>query len=368
MSNSTHRVDVVPLNLKKLEGSDFLSVARVYDYECVTQTAQWEGRQLAAYVPPDTLVNTTRPEFAFLAPQAKSDGWYRIKAKKIRGVRSFGLLVPVPEGVAEGDDVAEQLGVVHYDPDIHASRNGKNGIVPGEATSGPNLFVPKYDVEAGRKYASRAFAVGEPVVVLEKLHGQNCRCVYTNGQQYVGSRSEWKREFPSYDHITVDYLLGQSTEMTRERAETIVAANAKKGKKRSVVWEAFANTPAIRDFCEANPDYILFGEVYGQVQDLKYQGGINFAGFDIMHNGRWLDWDESQRLRRVFDIPWVPILGEAVPFDFDTISAMAEGQSLVPGANNVREGVVVKSRVEREVPRVGRACFKFVGCGYLERS
>ena len=46
---------------------------------------------------------------------------------------------------------------------------------------------------------------------------------------------------------------------------------------------------------------------------------------------------------------------------------LAEGPSLVPGANHVREGCVVQPIRERVDVRLGHTVLKIVGNGYLER-
>lgn len=59
---------------------------------------------------------------------------------------------------------------------------------------------------------------------------------------------------------------------------------------------------------------------------------------------------------------------QSIPFDFDTICTLAEGPSLVPGANHIREGVVVTPWNERYDEQIGRVKLKWVSAAYLERS
>lgn len=75
MTCSTHRVEVLPIQLRPHPNAERLSLVQVHGYQCVTGTADWlarpaldsEGRRLAAWVPPDSTVPVNRPEFAFLA-------------------------------------------------------------------------------------------------------------------------------------------------------------------------------------------------------------------------------------------------------------------------------------------------------------
>lgn len=369
--NSTHRVEVVEVNLEPIPGADKVALARVYGYSVVTQKDQWADGKLAAYLPPDSLCDVSRPEFAFLADQARADGTYRIKAKRIRKVLSFGLLVPAPAGAQVGDDVAEQLGVKHYDPVVHSPGRPKGGLVTGgEVASPPPVYTVKYDLEAGRRYAQKVFEPGEPVVVTEKIHGQNARFTFVDGVMYCGSRTEWKKEYPSYEHVTVPSLLATG-KVTEERAQEIVEKLRNQPKVRNSWWRALDVTPELRRFCEANPGTVVYGEVYGCVQDLSYnhnKGEISFAAFDLMKDGQWVNAQEFRDLMCAADVPAVPLLYEDLPFDFDKLCELAEGKSLVPGANHVREGIVVSPLAERYDPKVGRVKLKFVGCGYLERA
>lgn len=370
MSNSTHKAEVVPVNLRRHDGSDHLSIADVYGYTCVCRTEDWQSVEKAVYIPPDSLVPVNRPEFAFLAADARADGLYRVKARKLRGVLSFGLLVPAPADAVLGDDLAESLGVVHYDPEIHSVGRPQGGIrMGGEVASAPNVYHVKYDVESGRRYAKGMFQPDEMVVVTEKVHGANSRYVFSGGVMHCGSRTEWKKEYPTYSHLTVESLAERTGSL--ERAEELLQKLQSKTPQRNMWWTALSNHPEIRYFCERYPDLVVYAECYGAVQDLGYghkKGEVSLAIFDLMRDGRWLDHDECEALRKEYKLPWVPLVAGPIPFDFDKICEMAEGKTLFPGANHVREGVVVRPVKERRHDRYSRCVLKWVGAGYLERS
>lgn len=319
--NSTHKVEVVPVVLKPHPNADKLAIVEVFGYTVCVDKTQWRDGQLGAYIPPDSIVDSTRPEFAWLA------GHERIRVKKLRGVVSMGLLVPAPDGMTIGDDAAETLGVTHYNPPEPVQTGG-------EAGRAPSGYAPCYDVESARRY-SHIFVPGEPVWVTEKIHGASARYVCRDGQMFCGSRTEWKREA---EHIAW--------------------------------WKVLRDTPAIEAFCRAHPGVVVYGEIYGQVQDLKYgvTSGARFACFDLLDGTRWLDPLEARDVAGPFDVPFVPIISAPVPWDYASISALAEGPSLVAGADHVREGCVVKPMNERTHPEVGRVNLKLVGNGYLERA
>jgi RNA ligase (TIGR02306 family) len=321
--NSTHRVEVVPVRLEPHPNADSLSVVRVFDgYTVCIRTADWIGRELGAYIPPDSVVPDTE-QFAFL------DGHRRIKVRRLRGIISMGLLIPAPEGSAIGDDVAELLGVTHYDPPLPISTGG-------EAIKPPPGYRPAFDVESLRRYAG-VFIPGETVFVSEKVHGANGRFTYLeDGGFFCGSRTEWKQE--SADNLW---------------------------------WRALRETQGLRDFLTAYPGVTVYGEVYGQVQDLRYgtkRGEVRFAAFDILSGSEWMAPIAARDLSTPFGLPWVPTISAAIPFELERILELAEGPSLVPGADHVREGCVVKPIHERTDPVVGRVCLKVIGNGYMERA
>lgn len=153
-----HTCDVIKIKLEPHPNADSLSLVMVGDFQCAVRTSDWNNGDLAVYIPPDSVVPETK-EFEFLGKHR------RIKARKLRGEWSVGLLIPAPDDAELGDDLMEQLGIVHYEPTVsgHFTTGGDN-VTP------PPGFMPTYDVLNFRKY-SRLFRDGEEVVVTEKLHG-----------------------------------------------------------------------------------------------------------------------------------------------------------------------------------------------------
>jgi RNA ligase (TIGR02306 family) len=318
MKKSTHKVEVVPVVLKPHPNADSLSVVEVFGYSVCVRTDDWQGKSLGAYIPPDSVVPDT-PEFAFLK------GRNRIRVVRLRGVMSQGLLVPAPEGASLGDDVAERLGVTHYDPPLPASSGGESEAPP------PGLHF-SYDVDTWYRFKA-LFVPGEEVIATEKIHGASARYVWQEGRLFCGSRNEWKRE-----------------------------------DSKNLWWRAARETPGLIEFCQEHPEITVYGEVYGRVQDLQYgtkPGEVRFVAFDLLRNGQWLSHDEAQGLGAA--LPWVPLLYRG-PYDEEKVRALADGPSTIPGANHLREGVVVKPVQERTALEIGRVLLKIVSNQYLERA
>jgi RNA ligase (TIGR02306 family) len=259
---STHKVEIVPFKMEKHPNADALSVVQVFGYTCCVRTVDWPAdTTMAAYLPPDSYVDVKRPEFAFLAIDAKADGRARVRAKKLRGVQSFGCLIPAPPGSQIGDDIAQQLDVQHYEPpSVGEGGNPKQRLyMGGEVASAPTVFTVKYDVDALRRY-NFLFAKDEVVYVTEKLDGANSRYVFSDGKMHCGSRTEWKKEYPDYSHITVEHLVANG--VPEDQAPEIVERIHSKPRRRNMWWEILGNTPTLAKFCQDNPNTVVYGEAF----------------------------------------------------------------------------------------------------------
>lgn len=366
MVTSTHKCEVIPVKLEPHPNADNLAVCKVYNYRVCVNKNDWKDGDLGAYVVPDSLVDTSRPEFSFLGKNN------RIRVKKLRGVPSQGLLVKAPEGSQPGDDVASLLGVTRYNPPEPGSP-GKPGLfLGGETESGPpNLWCPKYDLESWYRYG-HVFRDGEPVVATEKLHGAGAKYTWKDGRLYCGSRNEWKRQYPSYSRVTMESLVPKVGE---ERAREILDRIHNKPVQENLWWKVIARYPDVVAFLQAHEGLILYGEVFGQVQDLKYgakPGECFFAAFDLWdsHRGQFLDWVEFKNLCNQGIVPYVPFLG-SFPYDRAAVEKLIGGDSYEAaqrGITQLREGIVIKPLRERYHEDCGRVALKAVSDDYLERA
>lgn len=166
---STHRVEVVRLGpIHKHPNADTLGYTEIWGYTAIVRLGDFQEGELAAYIEPDFVVPAagTHPEayrFAFLKDNL------RVKARRLRGMWSQGLLIKLQEtdSYAAGDDVMDAWGIVRYDPDVHPKFKTQT---TGEKAPPVLQSIPKYDLEPLRRYKS-LFAPGEEVYVTEKLHG-----------------------------------------------------------------------------------------------------------------------------------------------------------------------------------------------------
>jgi len=374
MSSSTHKVEVFRIDrIYEHPDADALEIVKPWGYQCVVRKGEWKEGDLAAYVPPDSLVPLDVVEFAWLKDLGRTsksiDGrlYHRVTAIRLRKEPSLGVVVPIWRvGGAVGDDVGPALGVIHYDPPSKEPKE-KERKPWWTKKFRPNVRVPIYDLESLRRYSS-LFEEGEPVVVTEKIHGANFRAVWDDTKWIVLTR----------DGLRVGPIAmkwggfgrGLSLVPSHERYLWVGSRTQWRLKDHSDWWKVIDKYPQVVDFLRAYPEVALYGEVYGDVQDLRYgrgPGEIDFAAFDILAEDGFVDAMLLPELLYPFDIPIAPIIG-IVPFNMESVLSLAEGPSVVKGANHLREGVVVKPVEERHHPAVGRVALKVVSVAYLERQ
>ena len=330
---STHVCPVVKLIKEVHPNAEKLSVCHIDGWTVCIRTEDWVGKDVGIYIAPDYVVDTTRPEFAWLNKPGHSPK-HRVRVQKLRGVVSQGFLVPAPADAVVGDNWMERLQIERWEPEHHGLLTG------GQAISGPSFIVPKYDVE---DYNNRTALLteGEEVVITEKLHGCNGRFVYADGVMYCGSRSEWKLEDTT-----------------------------------NLWWRCLKDNPWIREFCEANPEHVLYGELLGVQGGFPYgaKGNVPFRAFEVQYKSGYLGFDEASLIATLTsdcqstdETRWVPVLYRG-RFNIAEARLNAEGKTTIPGADHIREGIVIQPVPDRFHPRYGRIKLKIVGNSYMEKS
>lgn len=362
---SEFHVNVVRLtNVSKHPNADSLYIAKIHGgYPVIFKGKEFGGAfsegDLAVYIPVDSMVPATE-EYAWLSPPTEvllpggekqmvpavvpREKDRRVRAKRLRGVFSMGMLGVPPEGVVEGQDVAELMGITKYEePEEIISAQRTDGF---QVKQPPLKAMPSvYDIEGLRRFPN-IFKQGEAYVVTEKLHGQNARFVHDGERLHVGSRVRW---------------------LTTEQRHT---------------WSDAATRYELERKLAEYPRIVFFGETYGNNGDMPYgvsrgETGDELRFFDAWDSqqGRFLDHEDFLAICLKLELSVVPELarGEWKEGEFERLSPIAEGKTTLCGAKpsqaHVREGFVIKPLKERFSEEVGgRLILKLHGEGFLTRK
>ena len=344
---ATFESRVYALGIQPHPNADRLELAAIGGFRSVVGKGSYVDGDLAAYIPEGAVCPAWLIEELGLEGKLAGSKRNRVKAVKLRGVLSQGLVYPARDGlirgqpVAEGDDVTALLELVKYEPPVPIAMQGE--VVPA---SGATLH---YDIENFKKYPHE-FQDGEPVSITEKLHGSWC-CL------------GWHPE-----HGAVVTSKGMSDKGLRLLINDANANNlyVRAWKRQQAAFEQ----AQARLAAEGQPFYVL-GEVYGRgVQDLHYdEPNPAFAVFDVhigaRGQGRYLSAAElREKLGDLFTL--VPLLYEG-PFSEAVLLEHTDGATAL-GGKHVREGVVVRPAAERDSIEFGRVILKNVSGDYLTRK
>ena len=311
--------------IEKHPNADSLGITRIHDgYPVIVRLGDYNEGDTAVYVPIDSVVPADDPRWEFLG------GHTRIKAKKLRGVFSMGLLTHADPSWDVGSDVAEELRITRYEPPPKGFQGGPRTRNFDDDCDGPE-GIPKYtDIEGLRRYG-RLLVPGEEVVITEKIHGENMRAYYDSSSQtlHIGSRTRWKK--PGVG--------GWWRAAERGRLAEKLGAS----------------------MC------CLYGESHGYTGGFPYgtDREPTFRAFDAFNPGlgRYLDFNEFTLHCRNLQIDMVPLLYRG-PWKPEIAYELAEGQSTLD-PSHVREGVVIRPVCERFDDHVGRVILKLHGEGFM---
>ena len=356
----------VRLRIEPHENADALELAAVGGYRAVVVKGRFQTGDLAVYVPEGSIVPEYLQERLGVAGRLAGGKKNRVKAIRLRGVLSQGLVVPTEadgtladgEGgavrVREGGDYAAHLGVEKYVPPVPASMAGAVWAAGQDRTLA-------YDVENVKRWPD-VLVPGEEVVMTEKVHGTLLG---------VGVLPEGLAH-PAHGRVVVFSKGLGAKGLAFDRTEgdaNLYTRTATDYGIPDAILRAFGDEGGALD----EPVFVV-GEAFGAgIQDLHYGAGRPaFRVFDVYvgrrGRGAYLDDAALDRACTAMGIDRVPVLYRGPYSDAVLADCTGGAEAVSGGGSHLREGVVVRPTTEREDPRVGRVQLKSVSDDYLTRK
>lgn len=359
--------------------ADRLSLIKIGGYTCISAKLEdgshrYSEGDLVVYVPEGAVL----PEWLLRRGfwDEKNDKGLlsgtlgdRVKAMRLRGIFSQGILFPVEQRndftdyyvveredgdgtvVKPGDDVAEFLGITKYQPPIPAELLGDVIALFGTTY--------KYDFESIQSVTD-LFTPGEPVIGTEKLNGTNCQIGYAPGLNNA------ELFFDGNLYVSQKGLAAQG--LSLNNSEDNQAKNIYVQMVHRLLDEGFGER--IKAFSEEVGDIVrVYGEIHGPGVQKGYTYGHKgkaFAVFDIQIGQEYLPFSQMVEVAHRLGLKTVPLLYDG-PFDLDAIQAYRDGKNTMDGTH-IREGIVLKSLNEYRHPYHGRKVGKWVSPAYLLKA
>ena len=371
---ATFESKVYQLTVTEHPNADRLEIARVGDYLCVIGKDSFKTGDWAAYVPEGSIVPDNIVLELGLEGKLAGKDKNRVKAVKLRGVLSQGLVYPLDGirlkelAVEPGDDVTEALGLIKHEPPIPVSMSGQVSSVLG--------YSIVYDIENIKKYP-HTFEDGEIVSVTEKIHGTWC-C--------LGWHCAVGRVITSKGLSARGLALDPNVSKNRNNLYVMAVYDYRESLER--LWRTVRIDKNCKDF--AHYGFYVLGEIFGKgIQDYHYgvkQG--TFRVFDIYigtpgsGQGRYLNVKEVRNFLNACSgyekvdessLEYVPVIWDGA-YDREKINKLTAGVAVVSAletgkaVDHGREGIVVRPMIERRNSDIGRIILKSVSDDYLLRK
>ena len=337
---SVQRVlDVLPI-----ENADAIELVRINGWQCVTKKGEFRTGDHGVFfeidaIPPDT--ETFRFLWTPRAHDAAADGpverppKFRIRTMRLRGALSQGLFLPLTafpagldDGLSDGDDLTERLGVGKYEPPAPAGMGEWRAPFPPLVSKTDEMRVQSVPAVLGEMW-------GRPYAITLK-----------------------------YDGTSATYLIDP-----RDGAFHACGRNHSVLDGENLYWR-LARKYDLETVLRRTPRYALQGEIVGPGVQKNPLGLTEIALFVFnvfdMEAARFLGHDEAREFLAGAGLPAVETLetGESFAHDQERLLALAEGK--YPGTSNEREGIVVRPREEaHSLALGGRLSFKAISNRYL---
>lgn len=351
---SNFKVTVEQLEILPHDNADALEIARVGGYQSVVRKGAFSTGDLAVYIPEGAIVPQDIIESLGLEGKLAGPDKNRVKAVRLRGVLSQGLIYRPYDPDEEafwyedmwGDetDLANFLGITKWEPPIPI---GMSGDVESCG------IMESYTEIDNVKRVMDMFQEDEAVIATEKIHG-TCGIFLWDREQgfFVSSKGVAKRGLA----------------LKQDQSDPF----------RNVYWRIALGWDLETKLANIAEEYdlhraILYGEVYGKgVQDLHYGADKpSFRAFDLKvtygTEATFMDYDNMVYITGDYGIEAVPRLYLG-PYDYEYLSDLASGATLTGDGAHIREGIVVRPLIERRHEKYGRAVAKFISPDYLTRK
>lgn len=320
-----------------IENADAIEVVHVDGWKVVAQKNIHSVGNQVLYFELDSFLPATDQRFEsfmkFGTRVYNEVTGHRLKTKRLRGVYSQGIIMPLtefPEITGQEEDIAPLLGVVKYDPPEVIGGGVAKGTFPS--------FLRKSDQERVQNIWNKI--PNEEFVPTLKLDGSSVTVFsvddkYTESTEGVCSRNQ----LLSLEHES-SFLKGVLNSKLLEKARQIRDETSV-----SIALQGELVGPGVQGNYEQFNDYEV----------------LVYNAFDV-EAGQFLNYTDFERLCKSYSIRTVPTVGNKLfvreEFELAELLKYSDGPSIIA---KIREGIVWKSTTSDYQ-------FKVISNKFLEKS
>ncbi len=332
-------------SISPIEGADQILKARILGWDVVVRKNDFQPGDLCVLVEIDSEVpKNSWSEFLFKSPH-ENDPYARIKTKKLRGVLSQGLALPlsiVPATLSDGNaitlagpgqDLSEVLGVRHYEKPEQLRTGGiRLGNFPP--------YVPK----------TGETNIQSCLTCLDELKGQRAvSTIKCDGTSFSAVYKDGEMSFCSHKN-----------KFDPERLENQDVIYVKIAKKHDLAVK----------LGNLKLNIAIQGEVCGPgIQKNRMAlSNLELFVFDVWDIDKQVYWDNQEvgKLCKTLNLETVPPSCTWINFNLSLNELLELAKGYYPNTKNRKEGIVVRADPSMQSQKLrGRLSFKVVNNDYL---
>jgi RNA ligase (TIGR02306 family) len=329
--------------IMEIPGADNIEQARIGGWNCIVKKGDYKIGDLVVVATTDAVIPQKLSDGLNVTNYLRKGG--RVRTVKLRGVYSECLIIPIefiPDKYRyEGSDCMELMEIFKYEPPVKMVQLSSGKKI--RYHENPNFLV--YYKFPNQKNVPDMFNALDVVQITRKIHGTNARfgivkktklSFWDKAKKFFRLAAEW---------IDYDWVVG---------SHNVEKGSDSQGFYDRNVWFDVADQYNIKEKMwnyvkklgknAVGSGIVVYGEIYGQGIQKGYDYGltdIQFAGFDVMMDGEYMNTQSVERiLRSSLDLPHVPILYTGYWSKEEQDKYVFN--NMIEGTKVPHEGVVVK--------------------------
>lgn len=323
--------------IKAIQGADNIELAVIEGWNSIIQKGKYKVGDLVVVATVDAVIPQDLSDSINVTNYLRKG--QRVRTVKLRGVYSECLIIPVADnGLYEGKDMMDSLQIFKYEPPAVQIQLSSGRKI--KYHQNPNFGV--YYKFPNMKNVKGMFNEDDCVQISRKLHGTNARygivkktklSFWDRLKKFFGLADEWI----DYEYVYGSHNVEKGSDSQGYYGTDVWRTVADQYHFKQILWDIAKSWGSI------GSGIVMYGEIYGAGIQKGYDYGLKnmeFAAFDFVLDGVYMNVDFVKHACDVYSIPHVPVLYEG-PWSQEIQDSFVFN-NFIDGTKIPHEGVVVK--------------------------